>query len=310
MKRVNGILLLDKPEGMPSAALVSRIKRLAGGKKTGHAGTLDPFASGLMIILTGQATRLSRFFLHGGKTYDGVIRLGVETDTLDGTGTETARHPVPEVTTADLADLCREFTGEIRQQPPAYSALKQDGVPLYRLARRGKPVFKPPRTVRIHHLSVTRAAPPDVHIRVTCSGGTYIRTLAADMGRRLGCGAHLGALRRTASGPFHIADAATLEKITEMAEARLLEQALRPMTDALPHLPVIRTDQRTADRILTGRPLPPLPRPEPPVRPEPDGNMAAEFVQILGPDGRLLAVLSREKEEGAYKYSCVFNEVC
>ena len=195
----SGILVVHKPEGISSAGVVSLVKRRLRADKVGHCGTLDPFASGVLVCCINQATRISRFFLHEDKSYEAVLRLGVETDTQDVTGKTVATAPVT-VTEEAIRSACSGMVGRMWQQPPAYSALKHEGVPLYRLARSGRPMQKPAREIVIHHLEVLAVDLPDVRFAVTCSGGTYVRTLAADLGRLLGCGAHLRRLVRTASG--------------------------------------------------------------------------------------------------------------
>ncbi|MFP4030381.1 MAG: tRNA pseudouridine(55) synthase TruB [Desulfococcaceae bacterium] len=292
----DGLLLLDKPAGISSAAALNRVKRLTGARKAGHTGTLDPFATGLLVCCLGRATRLSRFFLEGDKQYAATLRLGVETDTQDRTGTVTAERPVPPLTPDEIEAAFAPFRGTFSQEPPAYSALKHEGVPLYRLARKGKPVQKPPRRVAVRELAVKEIRPPEIDFTVTCSAGTYIRTLAVDVGRRLGPGAHLSALRRTASGGLTLDRAVALEGLAELTEAGRLSSAMIHMAEALP-LPVFRADEALARRILHGNPLTAADLP---------GATADEggHLQVLAPDGRMLAVLRREMDQ-KYAYDCV-----
>ncbi len=293
---LDGLLPLDKPAGISSAAALNRVKRLTGVRKAGHTGTLDPFATGLLVCCLGRATRLSRFFLEGDKSYAATLRLGVETDTQDRTGAVTAERPVPPLDPAEIEAAFAPFRGTFLQEPPAYSALKHQGVPLYRLARAGKAVRKPARTVAVRRLTVTAARPAEIDFTVTCSAGTYIRTLAADVGRRLGTGAHLSALRRTASGGLTVDRAATLDELAERIEAGRLGEAMIDMADALP-LPSFRADAELARRVVCGNPL---------TEADLSGASPDErgLLQVLAPDGRLLAVLRRGDGE-QFQYDCV-----
>src|SRR6185437_6202447 len=194
----SGILLIDKPEGPSSAQIVSRVKNMLAAKKVGHLGTLDPFASGLLLIGVNEGTKIAEIFLSGTKRYHGIMVLGVETDTQDGTGKVLKELPVPAIMEKDLQEVEKDFTGALQQIPPMFSALKKDGVRLYRLARQGKEVPREPRTIRIAALNLKKLNDREIEFDVICSRGTYVRTLAADMGKELGCGAHLKTLRRTA----------------------------------------------------------------------------------------------------------------
>jgi len=206
---MTGILLVDKPEGMTSAGVIRALKGRLGGAKVGHLGTLDPFASGLLPLCIGEATKVARYLLLEEKAYEGRIRLGRATDTLDGTGTTTVTEAVPPLEQPALDDVAQRFVGPQRQTPPMFSALKRDGVPLYKLARRGVEVERAPRDVTIHALALRLAEPTGIDFAVRCSKGTYVRVLAADLGRALGTVAHLERLRRTAVGSFRIEDAAS-----------------------------------------------------------------------------------------------------
>jgi tRNA pseudouridine55 synthase len=223
---IDGAILIDKPAGMTSHDVVAKLRRLLRQKKIGHTGTLDPFATGLLLVCLGKGTRLVQFLTTSRKTYTATLRLGYATDTQDYTG-----KPLGEVvssqalTNAQLLAVLAEFTGEIAQVPPMYSAKKIAGQPLYRLARQGKTVDRPANLVTIYELTLDSQQPPwichpdgttDVFLRVVCSAGTYIRTLAADIGARLGYGGHLVALRRCASGPFELSEAVTLPELAEV----------------------------------------------------------------------------------------------
>jgi tRNA pseudouridine55 synthase len=201
---VTGILLVDKPEGMSSAAVVRMLKARVAGAKLGHLGTLDPFASGLLPLCVGEATKVARYLLLERKAYTGTIRLGVATDTLDRTGRPTGRAAVPAISAARLAEVAHDFLGVQRQVPPMFSALKREGVPLYKLARRGVEVTREARAIEVSRLALTRRDAERLDFVVECSKGTYVRVLAADLGRALGTVAHLEALRRTAVGDFAV----------------------------------------------------------------------------------------------------------
>ncbi|WP_373501496.1 tRNA pseudouridine(55) synthase TruB [Desulfococcus sp.] len=299
-KLTSGILVVDKPEGITSAGVVALVKRRIHADKVGHCGTLDPFASGVLVCCINQATRISRFFLHGDKSYEAVLRLGVETDTQDVTGKIVSASPVT-VTEDAIRSAFDTLVGPVRQQPPVYSALKHEGVPLYKLARSGRPMQKPARDIVIHRLSVLAVDLPDVHFGVTCSGGTYVRTLAADLGRMLGCGAHLRKLVRTASGPFTLAQAAALAEIASLDGPPAEMGRMIEMNEALAFIPKQTADPRTAEKVRHGMPLT-----ESDIRrPEPDGG--SDWLRVVDPDDRLIAILAVKKENSGYNYCCVFN---
>ena len=247
----SGVLLVDKPEGPSSASVVHRVKAILGAKKVGHLGTLDPFASGLLLLGVNQGTKIADIFLGAPKSYHGVMALGVETDSQDGTGKVLETRPVPIIGASDLKALEEKFTGEIRQVPPMFSALKRDGVRLYRLARQGKEIPREPRAIKIEKLQLRKLGDAEVEFDVTCSRGTYVRTLAADMGTFLGCGAHLRSLRRTACGPLRLEQAITLE---ELEQIRFVEKIpLLAISSALGHLPAIKWDSRLLQRLQMGQ---------------------------------------------------------
>lgn len=211
-------LLIDKPKGWSSFDVIRRLRRILGVRKIGHAGTLDPMATGLLICLVGRATKLMETFMSLPKTYEGTLRLGETTPSYDAETEPVARRPWVHLTEADLEEARLGFLGEITQVPPMYSAVKVGGERLYKKARRGEEIARPPRTVHVYTFDLTGRDGPDVSFRVCCSKGTYVRSLAHDFGERLGCGAHLTALRRTAIGPYSVENAWTLDA---------LEQALK-----------------------------------------------------------------------------------
>ena len=214
---MHGVLNLDKPRGMTSQQAVTQVKRLLGVKKAGHAGTLDPMATGVLLVCLGEATKISSLLMDMRKTYEAELRLGQRTDTLDADGTVIEERQVDEFTMDDIEKALAGFRGRIMQTPPMYSALKRDGRPLYELAREGRTVERKEREVTVYGLESTGYDHPFLRIRVTCSKGTYVRTLAEDIASALGTVAHLSALRRTRVGVFDVLDAVTLESLPPAA---------------------------------------------------------------------------------------------
>ena len=239
--------MVAKPAGPTSHDVVDIVRRALGEQRVGHLGTLDPFAKGLLVLVVGRATRLSPFAADWPKSYEGVIRLGVATDTDDVTGAVVATAPWTGITPAQLADVIASFRGGYEQRPPAYSAVKIEGERAYRRARRGEMVAPEPRAVEIRELEIVEAAVPDLRFRATVSAGTYLRSLARDIGAKLGCGAHLAALQRTAVGPFRVPDAVAPEAVTP---ATLQDAAI-----LVAHLPRREVDKRERDAVLHGRPI-------------------------------------------------------
>jgi tRNA pseudouridine55 synthase len=246
----SGLLLVDKPAGPSSAQVVHKIKVLLGAKKVGHLGTLDPFASGLLLLGINEGTKIADLFLRASKSYRGIMVLGVETDSQDATGKILQVHPVPPIAAAELRNLEQQFLGDLQQVPPMFSALKRQGVPLYRLARQGKEVPREPRAIRIEKLQLNPLTGDEIELELTCSRGTYVRTLVADMGKFLGCGAHLKSLRRIACGHLTVDQSVTLNELERLdsKEVRLLalEKALEP-------LQAIIWDNRLVSRLRLGQ---------------------------------------------------------
>ena len=270
----SGILLLDKPVGPTSHDAVARVRRAAGLRRVGHAGTLDPLADGLLVLGLGPAARFLEYLVGLDKTYETTVRLGQATTTYDAEGEVTAEHPV-SVSAAQLTAALDAFRGPIRQRVPSHSAVKRDGRPLYESARRGEMIDLPQRDVVIHALDLLAFDPPLVTLRVACSSGTYIRSLAHDLGAALGCGGHVAALRRTAVGAFSVDGAVPLDTLTPQSVAA----ALLPPAAAVAHLPRLEVDESGATRLSLGQRL----------AAPPDalaGNVAA-----FGPDGRFLGVV-------------------
>jgi len=224
---MNGVVVVDKPAGITSHDAVERVRKLLGEKKAGHTGTLDPMATGVLPVCVGEATKLASFLAGDDKTYEVTMRLGVRTDTLDMTG-RVLDEQEPRVTGADVRAVLEGFAGTITQVPPQYSAVKVRGRALYKWARKGVRVEAPARQVEIRAIRLRAIEPPRVRFDVTCSKGTYVRTLCADAGERLGCGAALESLRRTASGRFRLEDAVSLEGASDAALRERLERGLIP----------------------------------------------------------------------------------
>jgi tRNA pseudouridine55 synthase len=250
---MNAILLVDKPAGISSAEVVRRVKSRVKPARVGHLGTLDPFATGLLPIMIGEATKLAPFIDGGDKEYAGLIRLGIETDTLDRDGAEVRRADVPAISPEKISQVSAQFTGAIEQVPPVYSAIKRAGVPLYRLARRGDDVAPPEkRKVEIKRLDLVCEAPNAIRFVATCSPGTYARSLARDIGVALGTVAHLDELRRTRNGAFSIADAMPLAEVLEALDSGAPLNGMINLRAALVGLPELVVDVTAEKRLRNG----------------------------------------------------------
>jgi len=283
-RAVDGVLLLDKPSGITSNAALQTARRLLTARKAGHTGTLDPMASGLLPLTFGEATKFSQMLLDADKTYEAGVRLGIQTNTGDTEGTVLAIQPVDVDETALRAVLAR-FTGEIEQTPPMYSALKRDGKPLYEYARAGIEIERAPRRVTITELTLLAFEKDRLDLRIACSKGAYIRSLAVDIGATLGCGAHLDALRRTRIGVFDLSVSVTLDAI-ETCDPAQRDDLLAPVDTLLKAFPKLELDSICAQLILQGQPLC-LPE-----RKAPPGDCA----RLYGPNGFL--GLGQWKEDG------------
>jgi tRNA pseudouridine55 synthase len=260
-----GILLIDKPAGITSHDAVDLVRRALHTRKVGHAGTLDPPATGLLVVGVGRATRLLRFLGELPKLYEGIAILGVETSTLDAIG-EVVRKTDVLVTEAELRAAMAAFAGEFDQRPPAYSAVKVGGKKLYEAARMGQTLEAPARSVTVYAFNLRRFDPPRFDFRVRCSGGTYVRSLVDDVGRRLGCGAHLAVLRRTAIGPFRVEDARAPDR----------PGPLRPLEAAVSHLAAVTLHEDEAKIAAHGSVLGPA-------------GITGPY-RALGPDGTLIGI--------------------
>ena len=302
---MNGIVVVNKPAGLSSARAVARVKRLLQARKAGHTGTLDPFARGVLVCCLNQATRLAGFLLGSPKTYEGVLTLGVETDTQDATGRIISARDGTAVAEQDLLRIFQGYEGAYSQTPPVYSALKHGGVPLYALVRRGRAVQKPARPVFIYRIRVLAIERPRVRFEVRCSAGTYIRTLCADIGRDAGCGGHLSELTRLESGGFTLDDALTPEALEDRVRHGTASQAVIPMARALPEVPAVVADLPVREKVSTGRPLAVEDLDVEKAIPAwtADGG---RLLKLIDPHGELLAVMEYVPGSSMLGYRCVF----
>lgn len=248
---LSGILCLDKPGGMTSHDVVSWVRRLLGIQAVGHTGTLDPDATGVMLVCLGRATKFARFFENLDKTYWTVLRLGIRTDTQDATGTILSQSVVPPYTPEDIEKVLACFRGHIQQTPPMYSAVKHQGKRLYALARLGQTVVRQARDIFIQRLACLDVRHTQVTLSITCSKGTYIRTLGEDIGLALGCGAHVLHLQRCRVGPYMLKDAWPLEDIASVVKAAELQRALLPLHEAVSFLPSLRLSSEQQELVWT-----------------------------------------------------------
>ncbi|HUV49458.1 MAG TPA: tRNA pseudouridine(55) synthase TruB [Anaerolineae bacterium] len=298
--RLNGILVVDKSPDMTSAKVVAHVKKLLGAEKVGHAGTLDPFATGVLVCCLNDATKLCRFLLHDKKKYVAVIHLGVETDTQDFTGNIISTSDKTTFTDKKLRLTFKQFEGAIKQWPPVYSALKHKGVPLYKLARRGKPVQKEARSVFLSYIKILEISLPLIRFEVSCSAGTYIRTLCADIGAALGCGGCLEELRRIESSGFTISQALTLPEMEDLHLSHKLSDRLISMSDVLQYMPRHIADNLLTDKLKHGSII---------TRQDiilQQTDIYEDFIKIMDTDDNLIAILNLEKDSDKYHYCCVF----
>jgi tRNA pseudouridine55 synthase len=318
---LSGILNVDKPSGWTSHAAVVAARRWSRQRRIGHAGTLDPLATGVLLLCLGQATRVSQYLMASSKRYRATVRLGVSTTTHDAEGEVLSRCAV-SVTRGEVDAALASFVGPIDQVPPAYSAIKRGGKRLYEYARRGEPVRVSPRKVVIHQVALLEWTPPDVLLDVHCGPGTYVRALARDLGQVLGCGAMLAALRRTQSGQFTADQATPLADLEHaFADMAQVEALLHPLDDAFAHLQALRLDARAARQLAMGQAVSAVPAAAPAVdagrgeglRVTPDGHSrayedaAAEtYARAYGPGGQFLALVSWDEEASVWRPRRVF----
>lgn len=295
MSELHGIVVVDKPAGMTSAAVVARVKRALGVRRVGHTGTLDPMATGVLPLCVGEGTKIAGYLLAADKAYEGELHLGVETDTLDAEGQVTRQDPEAAAAVGEpqLRAAVAQLVGPGQQVPPMYSAIKKDGKRLHELARSGIEVQREARAIDIASFEILSFDPPRARFAVACSKGTYVRSLVADLGRSLGCGAHLRALRRTRAGRFELPDARTLEQV----EAGLEPSAVISPAEAISHLPALVVDPDSVFRVANGQKLRWRDLTETPA--------PAGVVRVLTPGGGLLALA--RVTDGRLSYERVFR---
>ena len=295
-----GILNVDKPPGPTSHDVVAAVRRFSGQRRVGHAGTLDPMATGVLLVCLGRATRVSEYLMASSKTYRAAIHLGITTKTDDLDGEITGKASA-EVTLREVETVLERFIGRISQVPPMYSAIKRGGKPLYKLARQGITLQVPPRPVEIHDLRIAKWTPPLLQVVVRCGPGTYIRALARDLGQALGCGAHLASLRRTQSGQFAVEQAVSLERLRKAFAAGTEIEFLHPPDVALSHLPALHLDTETARRLAMGQ------RVKGPGETRWDASTSGSTqARAYGPGGQFVAVVSRDEKTGSWQPRKVF----
>jgi tRNA pseudouridine55 synthase len=317
----DGILNLDKPRGPTSHDIVGHVRRLTGVRRVGHTGTLDPMATGVLVLCLGKATRVVEYLMASRKVYTARVRLGESTDTYDAEGEIVERAQVT-VDRAQVEAALAPFRGSIMQAPPMFSAVKRGGVPLYRLARQGIEVEREPRPVEVYDLVLQAWEPPEFTLDVTVSAGTYVRTLAHDVGQALGCGGHLAGLTRRACGDFRLADSITIEELRSATSEGRWQDFLVPMAAALAQFPAVRLGPGLAKRLCQGQAIPArvalgrglhpdsLPPDGPPVVSlnlgDSDTDGAPPLVRVHGPDGGLLALAKLDHESNALRPHKVF----
>jgi tRNA pseudouridine55 synthase len=289
---ISGVLVVDKPIGLTSHDVVQIVRKGTNIRRAGHTGTLDPRASGVLVILIGPAVRLSEFVSASDKRYQAVIRLGQTTDTYDADGHVTSTSPV-DITEEQFENALKQFIGEIEQVPPPYSAVKVKGRKAYEMAREGEEVNLQPRKIQVYNLDLLEWAPPEAVIDVYCSSGTYVRSLAHDMGEALGCGAHLVGLRRTKSGRFTLRDAVPLRKLRETFDNGTWYQYLIPAAEALSDWPAIELSQTQVEDVRHGHRIPADPE-------------KGKMVRGISEQGELVALLELDTTTNEWQPKKVF----
>jgi tRNA pseudouridine55 synthase len=305
---ISGVITVDKPANVSSAWVVAKVKRILKARKVGHTGTLDPMATGVLVCCINKATRIAQFLIQNKKRYCATLHLGIETDTQDATGKVVANMGIGEVNVDQISRVIKEFEGSYLQSPPAFSALKMNGIPLYRYARSGRPVHKPPRQVMIDAIDIISIEMPYVHFDVTCSSGTYVRSLCADIGKKLCCGGHLQELRRTECGRFTIDNALTIPEIETFSNQDRISEKLISMTDALPEMPEIKANKSLTLQIKHGRVIRAFDIKELSPKDHDDFAGPQQHIKVLGPKRNLLAILKHNRQKEKFDYVCVFNE--
>ena len=296
--QLTGILNVDKPPGMTSHDVVDEIRRLVGQRKVGHAGTLDPMATGILLVCLGKATRVAEYLMQGRKRYRATIVLGATTDTYDAEGQFTSSGGKTEFAQAEVESALARFAGSIEQVPPMYSAIKQKGQPLYKLARQGKTVERSPRPVEIYSIDLLDWTPPTLSIEVTCSPGTYIRSLAHDLGQDLGSGAYLASLVRLASGRFTLQDATSLERLAEAFEHGQEDRYILALDEAFFDWPATVVGAVAARQIAHGQAVV--------LDHLGTGGADRALVRAYGPEGDFLAILVYDAASERWRPEKVF----
>ncbi|MFQ5944793.1 MAG: tRNA pseudouridine(55) synthase TruB [Anaerolineae bacterium] len=289
-----GILVLDKPSGPTSHDMVDRVRHASGLRRVGHAGTLDPLATGVLVILYGRGTRVSPYLAASDKTYRARVRLGIGTDTDDADGRVVAERPVPDLKPEAIETALGRFRGTISQVPPVYSAIQRGGVRDYERARRGQAVHPSARPVTVHRLELLDWAQPDLVLEVACSAGTYVRALARDLGEALECGGHVASLRRLASGRFRVEDTRTWEEMKSALQSHRWADIAHPLDEAFLHLKPLVLDDRSARRLAQGQGVDAKPN-------------ASGDVRVYNGNGRFLALAMFDAHSGMWRPTKVFG---
>lgn len=291
---MDGIFNINKPTGMTSHDVVAIIRKHLKQKRVGHAGTLDPLASGVLPICVGQATRVAEYLSESGKAYQADIKFGTATETYDAEGTITATASTADLTLHMIEETLEHFRGPQMQYPPRYSAIKIHGQPAYKSARAGEAIILEPRPIVIYTLEIRDWIPPQLTLAIECSKGTYIRSLAHDLGMQLGCFAYLQALVRTRSGPFTLSDSITLEQLAEAVETNCIQHYAFPLDKALEQYPAFKLDAETVERIKHGNTF---------------NNLLANnsgLVRVYDTNGALIAIAAWSEEQQAWQPEKVF----
>jgi len=293
----SGILNIDKPQGWTSHDVVAKVRGLTGQRRVGHAGTLDPLATGVLLVCVGQATRVAEYLMAGQKRYRATLRLGISTDTYDAEGQVTRDAGPVDIRLQEIETALSHFVGEIAQVPPMYSALKRGGQPLYKLARRGETVDRQPRRITIEFLDIVDWVSPKLTLEILCSPGTYIRSLAHDLGEQLGCGAHIAALTRLASGQFTLADAISLGALAQAVAADDWAHLLHPLDAALLDFEAVTVDATAAQRLRHGQPIPCPTSP------------TTALGRAYDPNGTLIAIIVYDPDTALWRPKKVFSDL-
>lgn len=296
---MNGVLIVDKPSGPTSHDVVMMVKKRLGARKVGHIGTLDPLATGVLPLCINDATRLARFLEDGKKEYLATIKLGQTTDTYDSAGKIIANKDTASLNKSDIVSTIDSFKGKIQQIPPMFSAVKMNGIPLYKLARGHVEVERKPRDVEIYSIEIMDITSPFIVIHAVCSKGTYIRSLAFDIGRKLGCGAHLVSLRRLKSGPFSMENSVSVD-VLKHTEKDILTNNIIPVERLFANIPDIEVDKTTADKIMNGV------APNQDIIPNSSSIADNEMIRFMA-DGKIVA-LATYKGMSGFKLERVFNK--